>query len=292
MTKVLVTGAGGQLGTELQRQPWPAGTDLLALRSSQLDITASAKVATVVAEYAPDVIVNAAAYTAVDRAEEDSVAADEVNHRAVEVLAKAADKCRSLLVHISTDYVFDGLSLGCYLETDEPRPVNVYGATKLAGEAAAATAERSITLRTSWVFSATGHNFVKTVLHLGRGRSELGVVADQFGCPTSAADLANGIIRLIAVTGGGHDLPEQRLFHLASPDEASWHDLASETLARSTSGFAGEIKNLTTAEYPTAARRPGDTRLSSQLIADELNIRLPPWRTSLARVVAQIEEMP
>ncbi|MEL7156709.1 MAG: dTDP-4-dehydrorhamnose reductase, partial [Actinomycetota bacterium] len=223
MITVLVTGADGQVGRELQRTPWAAGVDLRAHGSGALDITDPSAVAAAVEATAPDVIVNAAAYTAVDRAEDEPARAFAVNGEGVAHLAAAADQVGALLVHLSTDYVFDGAKAGRYVEADPVHPLGVYGRSKVAGEEAAALAGRSITLRTSWVYGALGGNFVATMLRLALERDELGVVDDQYGCPTSAADLALAIGTVIERSvddrGDARPLPAP-LYHLAAPDDA------------------------------------------------------------------------
>ena len=292
MTRIVITGANGQLGRELVRFSWPAGYELRPYTSAELDITDVAAVSAAVDVANPDVIVNAAAYTAVDRAEDDEERAMAVNATAVEHLARAADRADALLVHLSTDYVFDGTKADWYTETDPLAPLGVYGRTKAAGEAAAAKAAKSVTLRTAWVYGALGSNFVTTMLRLAGERSELGVVDDQVGCPTSAADLAAAIAQLIEATEGGRVQPPATLYHLASPDSATWHEFAMAIFETSAAGFAGTCNRLTTAEYPTRAVRPANSRLASHQIATDLGIELPSWRRSLPRVVAELEGSP
>jgi dTDP-4-dehydrorhamnose reductase len=286
--RVLITGGDGQLGRELGRADWAPDVETWAFSSSDLDITDPEAVATATINVGPDVVVNAAAYTAVDSAEQDEVAATAVNGTAVGYLAKAANELGALLVHVSTDYVFDGTKDGWYVEGDEPNPVSAYGRSKLAGERAALNAQRSVVLRTSWVYGALGSNFVTTMRRLGAERDELSVVADQHGCPTSAADLAAAIVQLVNVTNGGEQLPG-RLYHVAAPDEATWHDVAVETLSLSTVDFAGECRPIPTSDYPTPARRPANSRLDTTAIRADLGIELPPWRDSLARVVTELD---
>lgn len=288
--RVLVTGAGGQLGRELRRADWDRGTEVVARTRSQLDITDRASVLAAVEESAPAVIVNAAAYTAVDRAEGDEERATAVNGTAVRHLVEAADRAGALLIHLSTDYVFDGAGNGWYTEDDPTGPVSAYGRSKLVGEWAATGAERSVTLRTAWVYGALGANFVATVLRLASDRDELAIVADQVGCPTATPDLAAAIVAVARWTEGGARPLPRRLYHLASPEPATWHELAAATLAASGSGFAGTCRPITTADHPTRARRPANSRLDSGRIARDLDIELPPWRHSLPAVVAELEK--
>lgn len=287
--RVLIAGAGGQLGRELQRTSWSEDIETIALTSAGLDITDRRAVVDVVDQLSPSVIINAAAYTAVDRAERDEDRATEVNGTAVAHLAAAANRSDALLIHVSTDYVFDGKSADWYVEGDEPKPVSAYGRSKLTGERNAATAERSITLRTSWVYGALGSNFVTTMLRLASERDELGVVDDQIGCPTSAADLAAAISNLVSATVGDRAPLARRLYHLAAPDAASWYEVAMETFERSTNRFRCICRPIPTVDYPTPAARPPNSRLDSSCIRDELGVALPPWRTSLTKVVAELE---
>lgn len=293
MTTVLVAGANGQVGQELRRSPWAAGVELVAHPSTTLDITDPSAVAGAVEAAGPDVIVNAAAYTEVDRAEDEPDRAVAVNRDGVAHLAAAADRAGALLVHLSSDYVFDGAKTGRYTEADPVSPLGVYGRSKAAGEEAALAATRSITLRTSWVYGAKGPNFVATMLRLALERDELGVVDDQYGCPTSAADLALAIGTVIErMTEPTTSRSLARLYHLAAPDDASWYELALATFEASALGFGGTCRRLTTAQYPTRAPRPANSRLDSGAIARDLGIELPSWRCSLPAVVAEIEEGP
>lgn len=289
MTTVLITGAGGQLGAELVRAEWPEAISIVAHTSSELDITDSSAVADATKAIDPDVIVNAAAYTAVDAAEDEERKATAVNGVAVGDLAEAANRVNAMLVHLSSDYVFDGRKRGWYTEADSCNPLGAYGRSKMLGEELAAKADRSVVLRTAWVYGALGQNFVRTMLRLAQERDEIGVVHDQIGCPTSARDLAGAVRSLIERTGGGRDAPEEPLYHLASPTPATWHEFAMAVFANSSSGFAGACRPLTTAEYPTKAARPQNSRLSSEQIQSSLGIELPPWQESLPGVVTELE---
>jgi dTDP-4-dehydrorhamnose reductase len=287
--RVLVTGAGGQLGRELLRASWPADTELIGYTSAELDITDRDAVLAAAANADPDVIVNAAAYTKVDAAEAEEDLATAVNGTAVGHLADGANAADALLVHFSTDYVFDGTSPDWYRETDPTNPISAYGRSKLVGEELATKAERSVTLRTAWVYGALGKNFVTTILRLIAERDELGIVADQIGCPTATADLAQAVVDLAEATDGGATAPPGRLYHLTAPDEATWHQFAQAIIEYSTIDFAGPCRAITTADYPTPATRPANSRLDSTRIASELGITLTPWRDALGSVVAELE---
>lgn len=285
--KVLVTGAAGQVGAELMRAAWPDGTELVGLDRSGLDVADAAAVAAAVADVAPDVIVNAAAYTAVDRAESEPDLADAVNAAGPGHLATAASAGGARLIHLSTDYVFDGTAPGWYVETDPIAPLGAYGRSKAAGEAAvAAGTERHLILRTAWVYGALGANFVATMRRLAADRDELRVVADQRGCPTSAADIAAAIVALCADTGSTDELAG--VFHLASPIEATWHELACAALADRIDAGSVVVHPITTAEYPTPAPRPANSRLDSGAVAAARGVVLPDWRDSVKRVVAEL----
>jgi len=287
VTRVLVSGAGGQLGRELQRVAWPAQFEIHPIALEQLDITDETAVATLVAELRPHVIVNAAAYTAVDRAEDEPATAFAVNAAAVGHLAQAAERCGARLLHVSTDYVFDGTKTGWYVESDPVMPLGVYGSSKAEGERLALQYEGSTVLRTAWLFGALGQNFVTTMLRLARERPSIGVVADQHGCPTAAKDVAVALVSVAQACLDG--TIDGGLFHLTSPVPATWHEFAAAIFNASRHGFHGEFRKLTTAEYPTRARRPANSRLDSSLVEKKLGIRLPDWHDSVIDVVRELE---
>lgn len=286
---ILVTGAGGQLGRELLRARWSDKAAVCGYSSSELDVRNPDAVESVVEMLRPNVIVNAAAYTAVDRAEDEPEEAEAVNVTAVKTLANAANHVDALLVHVSSDYVFSGSKSGWYIETDPVSPTGVYGRTKADGEQAAETANRLLTLRTSWVYGALGSNFVTTMLRLASVREELGVVADQIGCPTAAGDLARAIVAVVASTGYGIRQPPMRLYHLAGPDEMSWFDFARTVFAVSDRCGDVEVRPITTDQYPTRADRPANSRLDSSAILADFDIRLPPAVHSITNVVHELE---
>lgn len=286
---VLITGANGQLGRELQRAAWPVDTSVVALGSGELDITDAAAVSDTVERVEPIVVVNAAAYTAVDTAEDDEERATLVNGTAVSHLATAANRAGAGLVHVSTDYVFDGSKTGWYVEDDPLAPIGAYGRSKAAGETAALEADRSVVLRTAWVYGALGSNFVTTMLRLAAERDTLGVVDDQFGCPTATADIATAIVAITDSFAGGQAPPE-RIYHACSPDDATWHEFAMAIFEHSTRGFDGVCNKLTTEQYPTKATRPPNSRLDSARLRQQFGVTLPSWRDSLPLVINELEQ--
>jgi dTDP-4-dehydrorhamnose reductase len=287
MTRVIVCGASGQLGFELQRARWPASFEIVPLSHAQLDITDANAVAATIAKARPAVIVNSGAYTAVDRAEDEPDKALAVNATGVGHLARAAEACGARLLHLSTDYVFDGTKQGWYVESDPIAPLGVYGRTKAEGERQALACEGSTVLRTAWVYGVHGNNFVRTMLRLARERPSIGVVADQQGCPTAAKDIAAALVKI--AQAALDSAANRQLFHLTSPASASWYEFAGAVFKASRQGFAGEFRALSTDQYPTRAKRPANSRLSSASIEEALGIRLPDWRESVVEVVRELE---
>lgn len=282
---ILVTGAGGQLGQELQAVVRAEGTKhtYTFCDRQTLDLTDSSAVASYLASQAIDIVINASAYTAVDRAEQEPAEADAINHLAVAELARLARERGAYLVHISTDYVFSGDRATPYEEEAPTAPLGVYGRTKLLGEQAIiASGVRHLILRTSWLYSAYGANFVKTMCRLQAERSELGVVFDQVGCPTWAGDLA----RFIHQTIEGGDLPEAGLFHYSNEGVCSWYDLAEAI--RDLTGSACRIRPIRSAEYPTLAQRPAYSVFDKSKLKATFGLELPHWRASLAQCLTQI----
>lgn len=284
MFKVLVTGAKGQVGSEIVKAV-PAGFTVIGLGSNELDITNQQQVTAVIAQYKPDLIINAAAYTAVDKAESDSDNAYAVNQQAVAWLAQAAKQADIPLFHISTDYVFDGESTTPYKETDPVNPQSVYGMSKLAGEQVlAATHNKHIILRTSWVFGAEGNNFVKTMLRLGKERDELSVVADQYGCPTSAASIADVLWKLAELYKQKASLP-WGIYHFSNSPACTWHGFAVEIFKQAKEkGLIDKepkVNAITTAEYPTPAKRPVWSVLSYDKLEALLSEKVPKWVDSI-----------
>lgn len=288
MFKVLITGAKGQVGSELIKLA-PKALTVIGLDSAQLDITDQQQVMMISAEYKPDLIINAAAYTAVDKAESDSENAYAVNEQAVAWLAQAAKQADIPLFHLSTDYVFDGESTTPYKETNLVNPQGVYGASKLAGEQVlAATHEKHIILRTSWVFGSEGNNFVKTMLRLAKERDELSVVADQHGCPTSAASIADVLWQLAELYLAQKSLP-WGIYHFSNSPACTWHEFAVEIFkqaaALSKLKKAPLVKAITTADYPTPAKRPAWSVLDTNNLETLLNNKVPSWKYELTQVL-------
>jgi dTDP-4-dehydrorhamnose reductase len=291
--KVLVFGAGGQIGHEICRAGWPAGFDLVALDRNASDITKAAEVGAVIAQRRPDLVINLAAYTAVDRAESEPEAAWAVNSAGAAHIAAACGESRSALIHLSTDYVFDGRKSGTYREEDEVNPLSVYGRSKEAGERAVrAAAAHHIILRTAWVYGAQGTNFVETMLRFGAERPVLRVVADQRGCPTAAADIASALIAIAEQISQGR--ANWGTFHFTAAGATSWHGFAEEIFDLATRfgawplGSRPRVEPITTEQYPTPAQRPLNSVLDCRKIAEAFGISAPPWRTSLAAVVREL----
>jgi dTDP-4-dehydrorhamnose reductase len=288
---ILVTGGSGQLASALSAAA--GARPILRVGRPEFDFDRPATLADLLRDTAPSLIVNAAAYTAVDRAETDAEAAAAANHQGPAIMAEYCASAGIPLLHVSTDYVFDGLKGAPYVETDPTSPTCVYGATKLAGEQAVlAACPRAVVLRTSWVYAARGKNFVLTMLRLGAERDLLRVVADQIGCPTAAPDLAAAILGVIDRIGGGWREQYGGIFHAAGTGSVSWHGLASAIFeaASSRGGRRPQLQAITTAEYPTAARRPPDSRLDCGKLAHVFDLQLPPWRVSLERVVDEVTQ--
>lgn len=291
--RVVVIGTSGQLATELHRQAraLPVG-NCHVLEPRQVDIGQRDATWTLLDDARPDVVVNAAAYTAVDRAETDEAAAFRVNSDGPRYLAAWCQAHGASLVHVSTDYVFDGSKPTPYVETDATRPLNVYGRSKLAGEAAVREVlTRHVIVRTSWVFSAHGQNFVKTMLRLARERDELRVVADQYGRPTSAADLASALLAITqALVPADAASACYGTFHFANRGETTWHALA-ETVVRlqqSKTGRQPRVVPITTADYPTPAARPRSSILSSEKVEQTFGLEPRTWLEALGPVVEEL----
>jgi len=274
----------------LERGP-EAGVDIIAVGRPELDLADPGSIRRVLSELKPNAIVSAAAYTAVDKAESEPELAFTINAKGPAALAQVAAELNIPIVHISTDYVFPGDKDGPYVETDATGPVSVYGQSKLAGEEAiaAATPNHAI-LRTAWVYSPYGTNFLKTMLRLAETRDRLNVVTDQHGTPTSALDVANAVIA-IAVRLATDPNPDLRgVFHLAGQGEATWADFAETIFAllREKKGKAVTVGHITTDQYPTPAKRPANSRLSTEKLASTYGIILPHWKQSTQFVLDRL----
>ncbi len=294
--RVFVAGNRGQLGTELMRATWPAGTVVLGEDLPALDIRDEGAVEAQVRAARPDLVVNAAAYTAVDKAESDRDAARAVNAVAPGTLARVAKSLRIPLVHVSTDYVFDGTKAGGYVEDDPIAPLGVYGETKAAGEQAVRDAQpEHVIFRTSWVYASHGANFVKTMLRLANERDVLRVVADQRGRPTGARDLAQAIVGLSAAMVGRKNPADGAAFpwgtyHFACAGETTWHGLATRTieLAAARTGKRTDVQPIGTADYPTPAQRPANSVLDTTKYERTFGVTIRTWQDSLAEVVGEL----
>ena len=286
--KILITGANGQLGRELQHIV-PASWSVVAVNSSDCNITDHTSVARLIEQVRPDAVVNCAAYTAVDHAESEREKADAVNWLAVENLAHVAKAEDVALVHISTDYVFDGTSCTPYRESDPTAPINHYGEGKLRGEQAIAESGcRGVIIRTQWLYSPEGKNFVKTMLRLAEQQREVRVVADQYGSPTAADDLAAAIMQILPEVVADHTLRGE-VFHFASAGEATWCEFTEEIFRVAECDCRAVA--ITTNDYPTAARRPRNSVLDCSKIGNRFGVTLPDWRESLRRNIERIKQL-
>ena len=284
--RILVTGGTGQLASALAVQ---GGERVHLVGRPAFDFDRPETIAACFRAAEPSLVVNAAAYTAVDAAEKDEAAAYRANRDGPAELARLCAGEGVPLIHVSTDYVFDGTKSSPYVETDQVGPQGVYGASKLAGETAVlAAGARAIVLRTAWVYAASGKNFVRTMLNLAQTRDELRVVADQHGCPTAADDLAAAIL---AIAARGWNESEGGVFHAAGSGETTWHGLAMavfEEAAAHGVKVPSKVEAITTAEYPTPAPRPANSRLDCGRLEAVHGLRLPHWRDSVRRTVAEI----
>jgi dTDP-4-dehydrorhamnose reductase len=282
---ILVTGGTGQVASALGAA---GGDSVHVVGRPTFDFDRPESLVAVFRQAAPWLVVNAAAYTAVDAAEDDAEAAYRANRDGPGALAQLCAAAGVPLIHISTDYVFDGAKGVPYVETDATAPTGVYGASKLAGEQEVlAVWAHTTVLRTSWVYAPTGKNFVRTMLRVGAERDRLRVVADQRGCPTTAADLAAAILAIASLLRAGWRDSYAGVFHAAGSGETTWHGLAVATF-EAAARFGARVpvvEAITTADYPTKAKRPADTRLDCSKLATVFGVRLPDWRGSLARTI-------
>jgi dTDP-4-dehydrorhamnose reductase len=285
--KILITGCNGQVGFLLKKM-LTNKVDLLALTRQELDITNEELVNTTVSNFKPNIIINAAAYTAVDKAESEKKLAFAVNANGPKYLAKAAHNQNTPLIHISTDYVFDGNKLGLYCETDPVAPQGRYGESKLAGETAITKyCDKYIILRTAWVFGEHGNNFVKTMLNLAKNRDALSIVSDQFGGPTYAGDIAKAIIEIVNQITTGRDI-KWGIYHYSGMPYVSWLEFAQNIFNKAkTHGIINNIPKLTSItsqEYPTPAKRPHNSKLNCEAIENQFAIKPSGWQAELDNI--------
>lgn len=292
--KILLFGANGQVGFELARSLLPLG-DVIALNRENADLTDLEKCRATIQTIQPNVIVNAAAHTSVDKAETERETAFLINAKAVEVFAQEAKKIGALLIHYSTDYVFDGAKNTPYLEDDLPNPLNVYGESKLAGEQAIqASGTDYVILRTTWVFAARGQNFVKSILRLAAEREELNIVADQIGAPTSARFIADATAHILRQAQCERNAKTfiSGIFNLTNSGETSWFGLAEKIVALARLQNL-DLKNqlinpIPTTAYPTPAKRPANSRLSTKKLQQRFGLTIPTWEQSLTFCLEEI----
>lgn len=287
MTGILVTGASGQLGSELKELSSRfSGYSFIFTDTPEMDITDAEASRSFIKAAEPAWIINCAAYTAVDRAEEEEPLATLVNARGVENIVNAISDTECRLIHISTDYVFDGNSPRPYTEEDKPSPASAYGRSKLAGETAALACPRSIVIRTSWLYSSYGKNFVRTILGKAGSSQNISVVADQTGSPTYAADLAAAIMEIISGTIQNRLNFVPGIFNYADEGHCSWFDLATEIVAAA--GSECRVNAVRSSAYPSRVNRPAFSVLDKTKIRETYNITIPHWRASLNRCIIKI----
>ena len=290
--KILVTGANGQLGRSIHKIV--INNELrnvfVFVGRGELDFSQNDNIEKYFKENSFDVVVNCTAYTAVDKAESEIELTNQINHLAVRKLAEIAYKKNIKLIHISTDYVFDGTGSKPYKETDKTNPINVYGKTKLAGEKALQEAmpTNAIIIRTSWLYSEYGNNFVDTMLKLGKERDKLNVVNDQIGSPTYATDLANAILKIIENKNYQTKSPATEIYHYSNKGKVSWYEFAKEIFELADIHCA--VKPITTKQYPTPAKRPKNTLMNKAKIAKTFSVGISDWKESLNTCIAILKE--
>ena len=289
--KILVTGANGQLGRELLKCSNNLGFVSVGLNRDELDIQDIWCIQKAIEEYEPDCLINTAAYTSVDKAESESELAFAINETAVSFLAKCCKDANIPLVHFSSDYVFSGNKSGLYSEENHPEPINIYGKSKLAGEyVLQQECEKFLIFRTSWVFSMHGNNFLKTMLRLGTQNESLNVIADQFGKPTSASELA----RVCLETLRNKNLGQWGTYHLAQPEITNWHEFSKVIFDKARLlGFPLKMSSLSpisTDQFPSVARRPANSALDCSLLEKTFNLSIKPWSVSVEEVILDLLE--
>lgn len=289
--RIAVTGKHGQVVSALAEKAKTTNSEIIPIGRPEFDLVDPSSIRAFLLDVKPDVLVSAAAYTAVDKAESEEQLAFRVNADGPEILAKICAEIEIPILHISTDYVFSGDKPTPYSEIDETGPVSVYGRSKLAGEKrVAALNPDHVILRTAWVYSPFGNNFLKTMLRLAETHEKLGVVSDQFGAPTSALDIADAILIIAERLTADRDQKYRGIFNLTGNGEASWADFAEEIfeLLKSNTGRSVSVKRITTSEYPTPARRPANSRLSGDKLSRIYGINFPDWKQSTKLVVERL----
>jgi dTDP-4-dehydrorhamnose reductase len=288
--RIFVAGSSGQVALALTERAADHGVELISAGRPNLDLATGRGIPELIEAASPNVVINAAAYTAVDRAESEEELAFAVNAEGTRRLAEAAHRLKIPFLHLSTDYVFDGAKNGPYVETDATNPMGAYGRSKLAGERLAfAACSNAFVLRTAWVYSPFGNNFVKAVLRLAQERDRLRVVDDQIGCPTSALDIADALLAL-ANRAPGQQPPKSGIFNLVGSGETSWCGFAREIMQQAAERGARSVpvEAIPTSAYPTPAKRPANSRLDGTKLHDVFGIRLPDWRESLSVVIDRL----
>lgn len=292
--RILIFGANGQVGRELQRS-FSARGEIIPCDRARVDLTSADQIRSAVQHAAPDIILNAAAYTTVDKAESEPALATAINAHAPRVMAEEASRRGALFVHYSTDYVFDGSKARPWTESDSPHPLNTYGATKLAGEEAIEQiGGRSLIFRTSWVYGPHGHNFLFTMLRLARQRNEFRIVNDQIGAPTTSIALANAtraVVDAVLAEKSGTEQDWAGLYHMTCSGSVSWCGFAQAIFARAQRWLDDKIPRvipIASAEYPTPARRPANSVLCCEKLRARFGVQLPAWEDALDTVINEL----
>ncbi|MCK9220278.1 MAG: dTDP-4-dehydrorhamnose reductase [Bacteroidales bacterium] len=284
--KILITGANGQLGNEFKilTQQYPQ-FDFVFTDVEEMDITDEAAIASIVQQEKPDILINCAAYTAVDKAEKETALAYLINDTAVGNLARVCSRLNILLVHISTDYIFDGKGYRPYAENDPPHPLSIYAKSKFAGEEAVfANAKKALLIRTSWLYSEFGNNFVKTIMKYGKERGSMNIVFDQIGSPTYAYDLAKTILEILALQPAWEDI---QVYHYSNEGVASWYDFAKAIIELS--DIRCTIHAIETKDYPLPAIRPYFSVFNKAKIKQQFHLEIPYWRDSLIECLKRMK---
>jgi dTDP-4-dehydrorhamnose reductase len=290
--RILLFGKDGQVGRELQRALLPFG-DVISFNRQNADLQNLAELKHLLQTAKPDLIVNAAAYTAVDKAETDPETAFKINAEAVAIMAGYAFQNDILFVHYSTDYVFDGQKSGAFVETDVTNPLGIYGLSKRMGEESIAQSQcNALIFRTSWVFSSHGNNFIKTILRLAKEKNSLNIVEDQFGAPTSAELIAD--VTALAIAAYRCGSIQSGIYHLTANGYTNWHQFACHIVDRTLANGlplqlnSSQIRAITTEEYPVPAKRPKNSRLDTSLLSSKLGLQLPDWSVHVNRTIDQL----